>query len=179
MLGAVEIFTNGLEFFQRNIDHAVLTVWKKQRSLARLDVFLNGGPSGRPDAERRTGDVRRNLRVLQRMKLLEFFEAKSEDVVIERSCRAAEQPFEFDVTARRIPVVDGDDTADMLAGLAFDSNRSSVDGDVQPAAVSPAIQRLVSARLAASIQPKKHGPDERHQRALSCFVGTMEDVQSG
>src|SRR6186713_1890344 len=111
------------------------------------------------------------------MKLFELLETESENVVIQRAGCAAKQSLELDIAARCVAVIDGDRTAHVLPCLAFNPDRTSVNGDIEPATVRSAIQRLIAARLPSTIEPEQNGSDERHERALPCFIGAMKNVQ--
>src|SRR5215471_5905392 len=113
------------------------------------------------------------------MKLLQFFETEREHVVIESARCASQQSLEFDIATGGVAIVNGDYSPNVLPCLPLNAYHPPVDVDVQPASMSPPIQWLIAAGLAAAIQPKQNGSDERHERALSCFIAPVKNVQAG
>ena len=175
---AIQVVPHGIEFLERDIDCAALPAGKKQRILAPFDVPLNRRPARGSNAERGSGDMPRDFRVLEGMELFEFLKPESEHVVIQRAGCAAKQPLECFITARHIAVVDRHLAANMTPRLTFDSYHPISDTNVQPASVSSAVQRLIAPSLPAPVQTEKDRANEGHQRAFAGFVGTMEHAEA-
>src|SRR3954470_2990902 len=89
-LGAVQIITNRVELFQRDINGAVLPSGQEQRILPFFQIPLNGRPSRGTNAETCARDMGGDFGFLQSMKLFQLFEAKGENVVVERPGGTAE-----------------------------------------------------------------------------------------
>src|ERR1051326_4509155 len=115
---------------------------------------------------------------LQRVELFELFQAERKDVVIQRSRCTTEQFVELRLITGDVPFHDRDGAANVPSRLSFNPDISIADKKVQPSAVSPAIQRLVTPDAAAAVKPKHHGADESHQCAFARLVGAVKDVQS-
>ena len=62
---------------------------KKQRALTAFQIALNARPARGADSQSGAGNHLGYLIVLKRVELFELFEAKGENVVVERAGRAA------------------------------------------------------------------------------------------
>ena len=88
MFCALQVLTNGVEFLKCNIDRAVLSARQEESALAVFQILLNRRPPRRSNSQSRSGDVRGDFVLLERMKLLELLKPESEHVVIESLGRA-------------------------------------------------------------------------------------------
>src|SRR5438093_4233482 len=66
----------------------------------------------------------------------------------------------------------------MASRFAHQAKMRITDDKVEPASMRPAVYRIVALGITAFFESEKHGPNERHQRALSGFVRPVKYVQS-
>ena len=64
----------------------------------------------------------------------------------------------------------------MASRFAHQAKMRVTDDKIEPASMRPAVYRIVALGITAFFESEKHGPNERHQRALPGFVRTVKYV---
>src|SRR5262245_42996197 len=178
MFGTIEIVANGFELLQGNVDRAALTSGQKERTLAGFQIALNTGPSSGSDAQSGSRNVPGDFVILQRMEVFQLLQAKSENIVEERTGGAAEKAFELGFGAGGIAIIDRDGAPNVPAGLALDPDSPALNFEIQPATMGAPIQRFVAAGGAAFVEAEQNGAYESHERAFTRLIGSMKNIHS-
>src|SRR5262245_48357158 len=139
MLGATEVVSHGFKLLECDVDRAVLTARKKKRALPIFKISLDGCPARGANAKAGARNVGRDFAFLQRVKLLQLFQAECKNIVVQRLRRAAQQTIERALVACSVSRVNAHDSTHVAARLPLQAYRSVPNHEVQMTAVRSAL----------------------------------------